>query len=474
MSPRYDFVILGSGTTAFAGALKGAEMGARVLMVEQAQLGGTCVNWGCVPSKTLIAKAEAHFEARRSAPYGVNLTAALPDCGRLMAAKQAAVETVRSASYQKVLEGNPRIDVLRGHGRFLSPRELQVGADILVFDRFLIACGGVPRTLRIPGLADVDYLTSYSALHLPCFPKSLIIIGGGVIALEMGQMFCRFGVDVTIVERGERLLKDFDPRLTALYQHIVESEGMSLHFGVESRRVYLEGREVCLAAQIEGEDHVFRAERIMLAVGTAPATKGIGLKEAGVDTDEAGFIRVDPELRTSASNIWAAGDCTGPPLIAPAGVKEAEAAVENLLDPSAHRHVDHRHTPMAVFTDPEFAGVGLSPARAREEGHPVVETFLDLGKVAKAHVLGDRRGGVLLAAEGGSGRILGVEMLAPRATEVIHEATLAVRFGLSVHDIASTVHAYPTISDGLRLAALENVRQQRAETVEVSPWLPSE
>lgn len=474
MSARYDFVILGSGTTAFAGALRGAERGARVLMVEQAQLGGTCVNWGCIPSKTLIAKAEAQFEARRSAPYGVNLTAGPPDCARLMAAKQAAVETVRRESYQQVLEANPLIDVLRGHGRFLSPRELQVGAEILVADRFLIACGGVPRTLRIPGLADVDYLTSYSALHLPCFPRSLIIIGGGVIALEMGQMFCRFGVQVTIVERGERLLKDFDPRLTAIYQEIAESEGMSLHFGVDSRRVFREGERVHLDAAMDGEERIFHAERIMLAVGTAPATRGIGLQEAGVETDEAGFIRTDAEMRTSAPNIWAAGDCTGPPLIAPAGVQEAEAAVDNLLDPGSHRTVDHRHTPMAVFTDPEFAGVGLSSGRAREEGHAVAETFLDLRKVAKAHVLGDRRGGILLTAEEGSGRVLGVELLAPRAADIIHEAALAVRFGLTVQDLASTVHAYPTLSDGLRLAALENVRRQRHERIEVSPWYPAE
>lgn len=469
MSVPYDFVILGSGTTAFAGALRGAEMGAKVLMVEQSRLGGTCVNWGCIPSKTLIARAEARFEAIRGAASGVNLAAASPDCTRLMASKQKAVDTVRKESYQRVLESNPLIDVLQGHGSFLSPKELQVGAEVLVSDRFLIACGGVPRTLRIPGLADVDYLTSYSALHLACFPRSLLIIGGGVIALEMGQMFCRFGTEVTIIERGERVLKDFDPRLTAAYQKIIEGEGMALHFGVETQRVFREGDQSCLEATVNGEGRIFRADRIMLAVGTAPATRGIGLEEAGVQTDEGGFIRTDEEMRTAAENIWAAGDCTGPPLVAPAGMREAEVAVENLLDPRAHRRIDHRHTPMAVFTDPEFAGVGLSPERARGEGKEVVETYLDLHKVAKAHVLGDRQGGIVLTAERGSCRILGVEMLGPRASDVIHEAVLAVRFGLTVQDIASTVHAYPTISDGLRLAALENIRQQRQEGVEISP-----
>ncbi len=474
MSAPYDFVILGSGTTAFAGALKGAEMGAKVLMVEQSQLGGTCVNWGCIPSKTLIAKAEMRFEARRGEPYGVNLREAPPDCVRLMRSKQDAVDVLRRESYQKVLEANPLIDVLRGHGRFLSPRELQVGAEVLVSDRFLVACGGVPRTLRIPGLTDVDYLTSYSALRLKCFPRSLIIIGGGVVALELGQMFSRFGVRVTLVERGDRVLKDFDPRLTAIFEGILREEGVELYYGLEAQRVYRDGEDVCLVATREGEEIELRAERIMLAVGTVPATRDIGLEEAGVATDEAGFISTDEEMRTTAPNIWAAGDCTGPPLIAPAGVREGEIAVENMLDPEAHRRIDHRNTPMAVFTDPEFAGVGLSAERGRSEGKEIIESWLDLQKVAKTHVLGDRRGGIVLSSERGSGRILGVEMLAPRAADIIHEAALAVRFGLSVHDLASTVHVYPSISDGLRLAALQSLAREHGREADLTPWHPGD
>jgi len=460
MTVPYDIVTLGSGTTAFAAALRAAQRGARVLMVEQSRLGGTCVNWGCIPSKTLIHKAQCNFEARRGDSYGLNLTAAFPDCGRLMAAKQEAVETVRREHYQRVLEEHPRIDVLRGHGRFRSARELQVGAEILVADRFLIACGGIPRVLPIPGLTEVDYLTSYSALHLPCFPKSLIILGGGVVALEMGQMFSRFGTEVTILERGRRLLKDFDFRLTAIFQRILEEEGIRLVFEAKTERAFMEQEKSCLMAEVNGEQRQYCAERIMLAVGTAPATEGIGLEKAGVRVDEAGFIVTDEEMRTSAPGIWAAGDVTGPPLIAPAGACEGEVAVDNMLDPEAHRRIDHRYTPMAVFVDPEFATVGLSLAQARQEGKEAVEIFYDLERVAKAHVMGNRSGGILLVAERGSGRILGVQILAPRAADIIHEAALAVRFGLTVHDLAQTIHVYPTISDGLRLAAMETIRQQ--------------
>ncbi|BCR06954.1 mercury(II) reductase [Desulfuromonas versatilis] len=462
MNSGQDIVILGSGTTAFAAALKASQLGAQVLMVEQSHLGGTCVNWGCIPSKTLIHKAEAYFEARRGEPYGLNLNAAPVDCGQLMAAKNAAVKTLRREHYQKVLDQNKDIHVLRGHGRFLSPREMQVGAEILVSDRFLIACGGIPRTLQIPGLSEVGYLNSYSALHLPCFPPSLLIIGGGVIALEMGQMFARFGTRVTILERGDRTLKEFDPRLTGIFEDVLRQEGVELVFGVQSRRAFREAGESCLEVEVEGEQRIYRAEQIMLAVGTAPATEGIGLAEAGVQINDAGFITTDEECRTTAPGIWAAGDVTGPPLIAPAGAREGEVAIENMLDPARHRRIDHRNTPMAVFVDPEFATVGLSPDQARLAGKDVVETWLDLQQVAKAHVMGGRRGGILLCAEQGSGRVLGVQLLAPRAADIIHQATLAVRFGLTVFDLAETVHVYPTISDGLRLAALDNVRRQTA------------
>ncbi|PLX83232.1 MAG: mercury(II) reductase [Desulfuromonas sp.] len=347
--------------------------------------------------------------------------------------------------------------MVRGHGRFISPRELRVGAEILVSDRFLIACGGVPRNLPIPGLAEVGFLTSYSALHLPCFPRSLVIIGGGVIALEMGQMFSRFGTRVTILERGERPLKEFDSRLTGLLRQLVTEEGMTLVFGAETRRAYREGEDACLVAAVDGEERVLRAEQIMVAVGTAPATCDIGLEEAGVKADRSGFILTDAECRTSAPGIFAAGDVTGPPLIAPAGAREAEVAVENMLDSGAHRRIDHRCTPMAVFIDPELAMVGDFPFPKEAA---LVETYLDLQKVSKAHVMGGRRGAILLCAERETGRIVGVQVLAPRAADVIHEAVLAVRLGLTVYDLAETVHVHPTISEGLRQAALENIRQQ--------------
>lgn len=456
MSTPHDIVILGSGTTAFAAARLAASKGLQVLMVEQSHLGGTCVNWGCIPSKTLIDKAEMYHAARRGESWGLNLKAGRPDCPTLMGLKNKAVKSLRETHYQHELESTPNLHVVRGHGRFLSPSELQVGAEIIRCDRALIAVGGTPKIVPLPGLEQIDYLTSYSALHLPCFPKSIIILGGGVISLEMGQMFARFGTQVTILERNERLLGDFDRRLTDKFCSILESEGVRILFGVKVDQVEPCGSGTCVTLQAKNENFKITAERFMLAVGTQPATEGIGLEKAGVELDEEGFIRVDEQLRTTSPGIWAAGDVTGPPMIAPAGAREALAATQNMLDPQAAASIDHRYSPMAVFVDPEFATVGLTMAMAETQGIEAVESYLDLDRVPKAHVMGDRQGGIILCAEKGTGKILGVQMLAPRAADIIHEATLAVRFGLTVCDLVTTVHVYPSISDGLRLAAREN------------------
>jgi mercuric reductase len=298
----------------------------------------------------------------------------------------------------------------------------------------------------------VGALNSYSVLNLTTIPGSLLIIGGGVIALEIGQMLQRFGSQVTILERGERPLAEFDPRLTGPLCGLLASEGLRQHFGVEVRQVEADDEGVAVLAVIHGRPARLTAERLMLAVGTAPATVGLGLEAAGVALDRQGFVVIDAECRTSAPGIWAAGDVTGPPLLAPAGELEGRVAVENMF---AGRHctVDDRGTPMAVFIDPEIAMVGQNAAQAAAYGHAVIEAHLDLAAVAKAHVVDAPVGGLLLWADRDTGRVLGAQVLALRAADLIHELALAVRCGLTVADVAEMVHVYPTVSDGWRLAA---------------------
>jgi mercuric reductase len=456
MPENYDIIILGAGTTAFAGGRLAAASGKKVLMIEQSQLGGVCVNWGCVPSKTLIHKAEMYQAARKGEDWGLNLQAGNPDCATLMGLKSLAVKTLRDTHYQHELDHSENLSVRYGRGRFVSATSLEVGTQIVQAPQILIATGGTPRIIPLPGLESIDYLTSLNALHLSEFPKSLIMLGGGVIALEMGQMFARFGTTVTILERGSKLLSEFDPRLTEQFRAMLELEGVKILFNVESQRVEQRGAGVCLYATTNGNPVGIYAEKLMLAIGTQPTTQDLGLQEIGIELDQDGFIRVDEQLRTSVPGIWAAGDVTGNPMIAPAGAREAYIAVKNMLEPAAGHSIDHRFSPMAVFVDPEFASVGLTRRQAQAQGYGAVTTYLGLDRVPKAHVMGELMGGILLTAEKVSGKVLGVQMLCPRAADIIHEATLAVRFGLSVVDLSTTVHVYPSISDGLRLAAREN------------------
>lgn len=460
MLHRYDVIILGAGTTAFGGARLVAAAGKKVLMIEQSQLGGTCVNWGCVPSKTLIHKAEMYHAARKGESWGLNLKAGRPDCGTLMPLKEQAVKTIRETHYQEEVEQTLGITVLNARARFVASDRIEAGGQFYSAPQILIATGGKPRVVPIPGLDRIDYLTSYNALHLPCFPASIIILGGGVIALEMGQMFARFGTKVTILERGPRLLAEFDSRLTDQFRAMLEHDGVRILCNVEARNVDKRGEDTFLFATINGSEVGFHAERLMLAIGTQPATADLGLEQIGVEMDDFGFIKVDPQLRTNIPGIWAAGDVTGLPLIAPAGAREAQIAARNMLYPEGQFTIDHRNTPMAVFVDPEFATVGLTKQQAEAQGHKVVTTYQKLTRVPKAHVMGEMIGGVILTAEKGTGKVLGVQMLCPRAADIIHEATLAVRFELTVVDLTTTVHVYPSISDGLRQAARENAFEQ--------------
>lgn len=452
MSASHPLIIIGAGTTALAAARRAVELGVRVTIIEQAMPGGTCINWGCIPSKTLIHKAALYHAARRDAGAGLNLPPGPIDCAALMTAKQQAIDRVRQECCDRFLEDHPTIRLLRGHGRFLGPGEVQAGPEILRSERILIACGGLPRHLDLPGLREVEALNSYSVLNLTVIPRSLLIIGGGVIALEIGQMLQRFGCQVTILERGERPLAEFDPRLTGPLCGLLSAEGLRQHFCVEVRQVEAVAEGVAVQAMINGRLTRLTAARLMLAVGTQPATAGLGLETVGVHCDRQGFVQIDAECRTNVAGIWAAGDVTGPPLLAPAGELEGRVAVENMF---AGRHctVDHHGTPMAVFIDPEIAMVGQTAEQARASGLEPVEAHLQLAAVAKAHVVGAPIGSLLLWADRHDGRILGGQVLAPRAADLIHELALAVRECLTVTDLAELVHVYPTISDGWRLAA---------------------
>ena len=453
MAEDHDIVILGSGSTAFAAALRAQALGAKVVMIEKSVLGGTCINWGCIPSKTLIHSALFYREARLGMAVGLGLSEEGIDQVKLMAHKDAVVKQLRTSKYLDILREVPGLRLIKGTGRFAGPGVLEVEDEMLRCDKILVATGGFPRIPKLPGLDKVGYLTSREALLMKDFPKSLVIVGGGVIALEMGQMFNRFGVRVTVLEHGSRLLRNVEHEPVLALQQALIDEGMDIRLNVTICELARMGNQVLVKAEIGGCPEEFSAERLLVAVGTAPASRGIGLEKAGVELDARGFIRVDEQMRTSAPGIWAAGDVTGGMMIATVGAKEGIAAVDNMLNPGCECTIDYLVTPMAIFTDPEVGLVGHTEESATMAGFEIMVNTLPVAAIPKAHVTGNTAGAIKIIADKQSGRLLGVHLACYRGSELINEAAMAVRFKLTVDDLVNTLHVYPSMGEGLRLCA---------------------
>ncbi|HJV67445.1 MAG TPA: mercury(II) reductase [Geomonas sp.] len=447
-----EIVILGSGSTAFAAALRAQAKGAQPIMIEKSVLGGTCINWGCIPSKTLIHSALLRHGAERGERLGLGTRLGDVNFAPLDAHKTAVVEELRHTKYLNVLKNVPGLTLIRGNAVFLSPDTLQVGERVIKGNRFLIATGGFPRVPAIPGLERVPYLTSKSALQLKQLPSQLTIIGGGVIALELGQMFLRLGVKVTVLEHSGRLLPAVEAEAAMALQEALIAEGMQVVTGVAVCSVAPDGDDIVIDTLYRGEQRRFRTRQLLVAVGTAPASKGIGLEAAGVEVDQRGFIKIDAELRTTAPGIWAAGDVTGGNQIATKGAREGIAAVDNMLE-GCRCSVDYLSIPMAIFTDPEIGTVGYSEEAARQAGFDVISHSIDASTIPKAHVTGDLRGAIKIVADNATGRILGVHLCLHRGADVINEAAICVKMGMTVGQLAETQHVYPSIGEGLRLCA---------------------
>jgi mercuric reductase len=453
MSQNHDVVIVGSGSTAFAAALRAQSLGAKVLMIEKSVLGGTCVNWGCIPSKTLIHSALFRHEAQLGAMIGIGTASGVVDYAALSSHKESVVKHLRQTKYLDILRDVPGLTLLKGTGRFLDSQTLEVGEEIVRGDKFMIATGGYPRIIDFPGLRDVEYLTSMSALLLKKLPESLVIIGGGVIALELGQMYCRLGTRVTVLEHGGRVLPGMEYETARELEQILKGEGMEIVLNASICSVGKAGGQIVVEVEADGRSCRHEAERLLLAVGTTPASAGIGLEKAGVSVDAKGFVKVDERMRTSVPGIWAAGDVTGGMMIATVGAREGIVAVDDMFNPDCSCRMDYRSIPMTIFTDPELGGVGYTEEEARQAGFQVITSLLPASAIPKAHVTGATAGVIKMIADRATGRLLGTHLVCHRGAELANEAALAIRLHATVEDMANTLHVYPSMGEGLRLCA---------------------
>lgn len=453
MNEGPEIIIVGSGSTAFAAALRAQAQGARPVMIEKSVLGGTCINWGCVPSKTLIHAALYRHLAHAGAALGLGTCSDALDFSLLDSRKRAVVQELRQSKYLDVLNNVPGLRLIKGTARFLAPDTIQVGDQTLKGNRILIATGGEPRIPPIPGLDDTPFLTSRSALLMKVLPASLTILGGGVVALELGQMFSRLGVKVKVLEHSDRLLPGVEAEPVQALRETLEAEGIEIVLKAIVCSVSFRNGVTRVLTEVEGVPRTFESEQLLVAVGTAPASSGIGLEQAGVEVDLRGFIKVDAELRTTTPGIWAAGDVTGGLQIATVGAREGIAAVDNMLDTGCRCVLDYTAIPMAIFTDPEVAMVGYGEVGAQRAGFEVISHTIPASSIPKAHITGEMRGAVKIVAEKSSGRILGVHLCLHRAADIINEAALAIRFRLTVGQLAETLHVYPSMGEGLKLCA---------------------
>jgi mercuric reductase len=448
-----EILIIGSGSTAFAAALRAQSLGLTVKMIEKSVLGGTCINWGCIPSKTLIHGAFVRNTALAGTGLGMGTTTDGVQTARFFAHKEEVVNHLRRTKYLEVLKKAPEVEVIKGTARFIAPDQVQVGEQVFQSRRILIAAGGQPRIIPITGLETTPYLTSRSALLLKTIPRSLVIIGGGVIAVELGQMYLRMGSHVTILEHGPRLLPMVEPELVASLEEALMAEGMEIVVNAATCAVSHDGTHTVVETEVAGQSRQFRGEKLLLAVGTAPATTGLGLEKAGIELDPKGFIRVDREMRTSVPGIWAAGDVVGGMMIATVGAREGIVAVDNMVNPGCGCRVDYHLVPMAIFTDPEVGIVGYTEEAARQAGFQVMVNTIPAAAIPKAHVTGDTQGAVKIVADSVTGRLLGIHLCCHRGADIINEAALAIQCKLTIDDLASMLHVYPSMAEGLRLCA---------------------
>lgn len=453
MASTSDLIILGSGSTAFAAALRATSHGARVLMVEKSVLGGTCINWGCIPSKTMIHVAQFLHEARLGAAVGLGIQCGGVDYERLCAHRDQVVQKLRKERYLDVLQNAPGLELVKGTARFLDRHSVEVNEQRYRAERFLVAVGGFPYVPPIPGLDCCDYLTSRSSLLMKRLPASLVIIGGGVIAVELGQMFHRLGCRVTILEHGPRILPTAEPEPARALREVLAGEGIKVVTDVAFCSVAKVGDLTVVNADVQDRRHEYTCERLLLAVGTAPASRGIGLERAGVKMDRKGFILTDRQMRTSAPGIWAAGDVTGGMMIATVGAREGIVAVDDMFDPGCGCAMDYLAAPMTVFTDPEVGIVGHGEESARQAGFDVQVNVMPVSAIPKAHVTGHTAGVIKMVADRNTGRLLGVHLACHRGAELINEAALALSRRLSVDELAAMPHVYPSIGEGLKLCA---------------------
>jgi pyruvate/2-oxoglutarate dehydrogenase complex dihydrolipoamide dehydrogenase (E3) component len=447
----HDVAVLGGGSAGYAAARTTAAAGLKTVVIEGARaLGGLCILRGCMPSKALLYAAEVLHLARAANTWGLRIPKAGFNFRAVMARKDAMVEGF--AHYRRQELGGGKFKLLRARGRFLDAHTLALSEimgrapKFLTAKYFVISTGSVVAPPPLRDLEDAGFLTSDEALDLPRLPKSLIVLGGGPVAVELAQFFCRFDVEVTLIQRGQHLLRDCDADAAIALEKAFRREGIRLFTNTKMLGAFRKGRGKGIIFEHRNQIKRAAAGEILLALGRNPATAGLGLEEIGVKTD-CGRIATNAFMQTNLPHIYAAGDCTGPHQIVHIGVEQGGIAARNILHPGKKQSIDYRLLCSVVFTDPQVAVVGLTEKQAVEHNIAYLAASHPFNDHGKAMIMGTREGFVKLLAEPGTGGILGGACVGPMAGEMIHEIIAAMRGRMTVAELAAMPHYHPTLAE---------------------------
>ena len=447
MSETFDAIIIGTGQSGPALADRCSDEGLRVAVIERQLFGGTCVNVGCVPTKTLVASARAAFMARRGEHFGVVIDGAVSvDMKRVKQRKDEIVErsTRGVEGWMKGLENGV---VFEGHARLSGPRQVVVNGDRrLEADRIFLNVGARATVPPIPGLDEVDYLTNSSMMDVDFLPEHLVVIGGSYIALEFAQMYRRFGSQVSVIERGPRLISREDEEISLAIRDILEKEGVAVHCDAQVERVQKRGQGVAVHLTTTDGAAEMAGSHLLIAVGRRPNTEDLGLDEAGVATDERGFIQVDDQLRTNVEGIWAIGDCNGLSAFTHTSYNDFEIVAANLFDDDPRR-VSDRIVCYGLFIDPPLGRIGMTEAQVRESGRNALVGTRAMADVGRARERSETDGFIKIHVDADSKEILGAAILGLNGDEVVHSLLDVMYAGAPYTVIQRAVHIHPTVAE---------------------------
>jgi pyruvate/2-oxoglutarate dehydrogenase complex dihydrolipoamide dehydrogenase (E3) component len=444
--PDYDAIIIGTGQAGPPLAFRLAGAGMKVAIVERNLVGGTCVNTGCTPTKTLVASAYAAHLARHAAEYGVAIAGGVAvDMKRVKARKDAVVAQFRNG-LTAALEATENCKLYRGHARFLSSRELEIGGERLRAERIFINVGGRASVPPMPGLDQIAYLTNTTMMEVDFLPRHLVVVGGSYIGLEFAQMYRRFGSAVTIIEMAPRLVPREDEDVSVAIRQIIERDGIAVRLNAECISLAKKGDGIAATVNCAEGAPEIAGSHLLLAVGRRPNSEDLGLDRAGVDCDERGYIAVDDQLRTNVPGIWALGDCNGKGGFTHTAYNDYEIVAANLLD-GEPRRVSDRIAAYALYIDPPLGRVGITAAAARGSGRRVLAGQRPMTRVARAIEKGETQGFMRILVDGDTKEILGASILGPGGDEAIH-AVLDLIYAKAPYTVLQrAMHIHPTVSE---------------------------